>query len=291
MSEKISRAPTGLGGAGLAVLRLGDVATATKLSLVLDKRPRYNPRDMELDGKVALITGGARGIGREIALLFSRHGADCALFDVNEQVLTQTAQELQALGRRAAGFVVDVTNATAVDEGAAKVLDKLGRIDILVNNAGITHDGLLVRMDEAQWDRVLAINLKGTFLCTRAVAKAMLKARSGRIVNIASIIGLIGNAGQANYAASKAGIIGLTKSVAKELASRGVTCNAIAPGFIKTEMTDRLPADVKQRLLDQIPMATLGEPSDVAQAALFLVSAASRYVTGQVLVVDGGLVM
>ena len=246
---------------------------------------------MFLANQVAIITGGARGIGREMALAFAKEGAACALFDINEQQLAQTAGELEALGRRALGLVVDVTNASVVEEAVSKVLDKLGRIDILVNNAGITQDGLLVRMDEAQWDRVLEINLKGTYLCTRAVAKVMLKARRGRIVSIASIVGLIGNAGQANYAASKAGVIGLTKSVAKELASRGVTCNAIAPGFIKTEMTERLPGEVKQRLLSQIPMGTLGEPSDVAQAALFLVSEAARYITGHVLVVDGGLAM
>jgi len=246
---------------------------------------------MQLADKVAVVTGGAQGIGREIALAFAREGADLALFDVNGQALEATVQELRALGRRAEGFVVDVTNATVVEEAVSKVLDKLGKIDILVNNAGITQDGLLVRMDETQWDRVLDINLKGTFLCTRAVAKVMLKARSGRIVSIASIIGLIGNPGQANYAASKAGIIGLTKSVAKELASRGVTCNAIAPGFIKTEMTDRLPEEVKQRLLGLIPLGSLGVPRDVAEAALFLVSDAARYITGHVLVVDGGLAM
>ena len=246
---------------------------------------------MQLANQVALITGGARGIGKEIAALFAREGADLALFDVNAQVLEQTAAELRALGRRVEGLVVDVTNASAVDEAVSKVLDKLSKIDILVNNAGITHDGLVVRMEESQWDRVLDINLKGTFLCTRAVAKAMLKARRGRIVSIASIVGLIGNPGQANYAASKAGVIGMTKSVAKELATRGITCNAIAPGFIKTEMTDRLADEAKQRLRALIPMGTLGEPSDVAQAALFLVSDAARYITGHVLVVDGGLAM
>ena len=246
---------------------------------------------MQLADQVAIITGGARGIGREIALLFAKEGAAIALFDVNAEPLAQTVGELRALGRRAEGFVVDVTDTQTVEDAVSKVLDKLSRIDILINNAGITQDGLLVRMSDAQWDRVLDINLKGTFLCTRAVSKVMLKARRGRIVSIASIIGLIGNAGQANYAASKAGIIGLTKSVAKELASRGVTANAIAPGFIKTEMTDRLPEDVRQRMLAQIPLGILGEPRDVAQAALFLVSDAARYVTGQVLVVDGGLVM
>ena len=246
---------------------------------------------MSLANQVALITGGARGIGKEIATLFAREGADLALFDVNAQVLEQTASELRALGRRVEGLVVDVTDASAVEAAVLKVLDKLSKIDILVNNAGITHDGLVVRMEESQWDRVLDINLKGTFLCTRAVAKAMLKARRGRIVSIASIVGLIGNPGQANYAASKAGVIGMTKSVAKELATRGITCNAIAPGFIKTEMTDRLADEAKQRLQALIPMGTLGEPRDVAQAALFLVSDAARYITGHVLVVDGGLAM
>ena len=246
---------------------------------------------MQLAGQTALITGGARGIGREIALLLAREGADCALFDVNEPLLAQTCQEIEALGRRALGLRVDVTDASNVDEAVGKVLDKLGRIDILLNNAGITQDGLLIRMDDAQWDRVLAINLKGAFLCTRAVAKAMLKARRGRIINIASIVGLIGNPGQANYAASKAGLIGLTKSVAKELASRGITANAIAPGFIKTDMTDKLPDEAKAKLLSYIPMGTLGAAQDVAQAALFLASDGARYVTGHVLVVDGGMAM
>ena len=246
---------------------------------------------MQLANQVAVITGGARGIGREIALLLARDGADCVLFDVNEELLNQTAEEIQALGRRALGLVVDVTNAQTVDAAVLKALDKLGRLDILVNNAGITQDGLMIRMDEAQWDRVLDINLKGTFLCTRAVAKVMLKARRGRIVSIASVVGLMGNPGQANYAASKAGIIGLTKTVAKELGSRGITCNAIAPGFIKTEMTERLPQDVKQRLFDAIPLGQFGEAGDVAKAVLFLVSDAARYITGHVLVVDGGLAM
>jgi len=246
---------------------------------------------LSLATQVALVTGGARGIGREIARLFAQHGADVALFDVNAEPLGQTAAELRALGRRAEGFVVDVTDGKQVDDGVAKVLDKRGRIDILINNAGVTQDGLLIRMDDAQWDRVLDINLKGTFLCTRAAARQMLKQRRGRIVNIASIVGIIGNPGQANYAASKAGIIGLTKAVAKELASRGITCNAIAPGFIKTEMTDALPEPARQRLLEAIPMGALGEPLDVARAALFLVSDAARYITGHVLVVDGGLAM
>ena len=246
---------------------------------------------MQLANQVAIITGGARGIGREIALAFAREGADLALFDVNPEQLEATAGELRGLNRRAEGLLVDVTDGKQVEDGVAKVLDKLGRIDILINNAGITKDSLLIRMDDAQWDRVLNINLKGTFLCTRAVAKHMLKQRRGRIVSVASIVGIIGNPGQANYAASKAGIIGMTKAVAKELESRGITCNAIAPGFIKTEMTEALPEEAKQRLQSAIPMGTLGEPRDVAQAALFLVSEAARYITGHVLVVDGGLAM
>ncbi len=248
------------------------------------------PRGL-LQGQVAVVTGGARGIGREIALRLAAEGADIALFDVQPEMSEHTRGQLTALGRRAEGFSVDVTKFDQVDAAVNKTLDKLGRIDILVNNAGITKDGLLLRMDEAQWDAVLAVNLKGTFNCTKAVSRVMLKQRSGRIVSIASVIGLIGNAGQANYAASKAGVIGLTKSVARELASRGITANAIAPGFIQTEMTDRLPEAVKQAMLAQIPLKLFGQPSDVAEAALFLVSPASRYITGQVLVVDGGLVM
>lgn len=247
--------------------------------------------NMQLKDQVAIVTGGARGIGREIALLLAQQGADIALFDVNPDQLKQTTEELKGLGRRAEGFSVDVTDGEQVNAGVAKVLDSLGRIDILINNAGITKDGLIIRMDDAQWDRVLDINLKGTFLCTRAAAKVMLKQRYGRIVSIASIVGLIGNPGQANYAASKAGIIGMTKSVAKELASRHVTVNAIAPGFIKTAMTEALPEAAKKRLQEAIPMGSLGEPKDVASAVLFLVSEAARYITGHVLVVDGGLAM
>ena len=246
---------------------------------------------MPLTDQVAIVTGGARGIGREIALTLTRAGAHVALFDVNAEQLAQTTTELRASGRKAEGLVVDVTDGKQVDDGVAKTLDKLGRIDILVNNAGITKDGLLIRMDDAQWDRVLSINLRGTFLCTRAVSKHLLKQRRGRIISIASVVGIFGNPGQANYAASKAGIIGFTKAVAKELGSRGVTCNAIAPGFIKTEMTDALPEQAKQRLMEAIPMRMLGEPRDVAQAALFLASDAARYITGHVLVVDGGLAM
>ena len=246
---------------------------------------------MRLANQVAIVTGGARGIGREIALTLAKEGADLVLFDVNPELLEGTTKEIRALGRRSEGYVVDVTNTEQIEGAVAKVLDKFSRVDILINNAGITKDGLLVRMDDAQWDRVLNINLKGTFLCTRAVAKPMMKQRRGRIVNIASVVGIMGNAGQANYSASKAGVIGLTKTTARELAGRNVTCNAIAPGFIKTDMTDALPEQAKQKLMEQIPIGTLGEPKDVAEAALFLVSESARYVTGHVLVVDGGLAM
>jgi len=246
---------------------------------------------MMLKDQVAVITGGARGIGKEIALRFAREGARLALYDLNQAQLEPTVAELRTLGVEAEGFPANVTDPAQVDDAVQKTLDKWGRIDILINNAGITKDGLLLRMDVAAWDAVMAVNLRGTFLCTKAVSRLMLKQKAGRIVNIASIIGLVGNAGQANYAASKAGIIGLTKSVAKELASRGVTCNAIAPGFMQTEMTAVLPEEVKQAMLRQIPLGAFGTPADVAEAALFLVSAASRYITGQVLVVDGGMVM
>lgn len=245
----------------------------------------------DLTGQVAVVTGGARGIGLAIAKRLASAGADCALFDVQQPLLAQAAQEIQAIGRRAEIFQVDVTKGDEVNLALEKTLDKLGRIDILINNAGVTRDGLLLRMSEQDWDVVLNVNLRGAFLCTKAVAKVMLKARRGRIVNIASIIGVIGNAGQANYAASKAGLIGLTKSTAKELGSRGITCNAVAPGFIQTEMTHALPEETKQKLLAAIPLGTLGEPRDVAEAVLFLVSETARYITGHVLVVDGGMAM
>ena len=249
------------------------------------------PAGVLLKDQVALVTGGARGIGLTIAKRLAQAGAHCVLFDVQAPLLEAAAGEIRALGRRAEIFQVDVTKGDDVNLAVEKTLDKFGKVDILINNAGITRDGLLLRMSEQDWDLVLNVNLRGAFLCTKAVAKAMLKARSGRIVNIASIIGLIGNAGQANYSASKAGLIGLTKSTAKELASRGVTCNAIAPGFIQTEMTHVLPEETKQKLLAVIPLGTLGEPRDVAEAALFLVSDAARYITGHVLVVDGGMAM
>ncbi len=246
---------------------------------------------MLLKDKVAIITGGARGIGKEIALLFARQGAKIAICDVNEEELAKAKKELDDLGSSVLVFKVDVTSLSQAEEMTRNVLDNLGKIDILVNNAGITKDALLLRLDEADWDKVIAVNLKGTFNCTKAVSKVMLKQRQGRIVNIASIIGLIGNAGQSNYAASKAGIIGLTKSVARELAARNITVNAVAPGFIQTEMTDKLSPEIKERMLGQIPAGRFGSPGDVANASLFLVSEAAGYITGQVIVVDGGMVM
>jgi len=244
-----------------------------------------------LEKKVALVTGAAQGIGREIALCFAREGADLALLDREEDALGKTAEEVRACGRAALPAAVDVTDFQKVQEAVNKIIDSIGRIDILVNNAGITRDNFFLRMQETDWDAVIAVNLKGAFNVIKAVAKPMLKRRSGRIINIASIIGLIGNSGQANYAASKAGIIGLTKSVAKELASRGITANAIAPGFIRTRMTEVLPDEIKQGMLKGIPLGRFGTPADVAKAALFLASDLADYVTGQVIVVDGGMVM
>ncbi len=246
---------------------------------------------MILKDKVALITGGARGIGREIALLLAGEGSDIAICDVNQEALDATKKEIEALGRRAESFVVDVTNLAQVEEMFNKILDKFQKIDILVNNAGITRDNLIVRMSEKDFDLVIAVNLKGTFNCTKSVSKVMMKQRYGKIISIASIIGIMGNAGQVNYAASKAGIIGLTKSVAKELASRNVNVNAIAPGFIETDMTAKLADDVKSQMLTLIPLNRFGKAGDVAKAALFLASDASSYITGQVIQVDGGMVM
>ena len=246
---------------------------------------------MLLKGQIALITGGAQGIGKEIALLFANEGAHVAIVDLNKENLQKTKAEIESKGVRCVEIEANVTQSAQVDEAVKKCVDSLNRIDILVNNAGITKDNLLVRMSEEDWDLVISINLKGTFLFTKAVSRIMMKQRSGRIVNIASIIGVMGNAGQANYAASKAGVIGLTKSTAKELSKRGVNVNAIAPGFIKTAMTDKLPEDIRNLMLTQIPLERFGLPEDVAQVALFLASKYSSYVTGQVVQVDGGMLM
>jgi 3-oxoacyl-[acyl-carrier protein] reductase len=246
---------------------------------------------MRLKDKVALVTGSAQGIGREIALVFAREGADVVISDINMEKAAKTAAEIEALGRRSLALQLNVTDYANVEEAVNKTLDKLGKVDILVNNAGITKDGLLLRMSEADWDAVINVNLKGTFNCTKAVSKVMIKSRSGRIINIASIIGIIGNAGQANYSASKAGIIALTKTAAKELASRNIAVNAVAPGFIQTDMTAKLPEELKAKMLEAIPLNRLGDPSDVAHACLFLASEEAGYITGQTIVVDGGMVM
>jgi 3-oxoacyl-[acyl-carrier protein] reductase len=245
---------------------------------------------MLLQGKISIITGGARGIGKAIAARFAQEGSQIALCDVNPDSLESAKKEIEGTGREVLADVVDVTDIVNVQRFVQKVLDKFGKIDILINNAGITRDGLLIRMNDADWNAVLNVNLKGTFNCSKAVAKHMMKQRAGKIVNIASVIGLIGNPGQANYAASKGGVIALTKSVAKELASRNINVNAIAPGFIETDMTVKLPEDVKKEIMKQIPLGAWGSAGDVANTALFLVSDASSYITGQVVQVDGGMV-
>ena len=244
-----------------------------------------------LDGKVALVTGAARGIGRAIAEELAREGADLALCDLQEEWLADTAAAVRGLGRQAVALAVNVSDSQTVTATVGKVVEKFGKIDILVNNAGITKDGLLVRMSDEDWDAVLSVNLRGSFLFSRAVARPMMKQRSGCIVNIASIIGLIGNAGQCNYAASKAGVIALTKSSAKELASRNIRVNAVAPGFIESKMTEVLSEEVRNKMLEAIPLKRFGTPADVAKAVRFLVGEESAYVTGQVINVSGGMVM
>jgi len=244
-----------------------------------------------LAGQVAVVTGAGRGIGRAIALKFAAAGADVVCVSRTQENSEKVATEIRALGRRAWALAVDVADAAAVATAAETALKEAGKVDILVNNAGVTRDGLLMRMSDADWDTVINTNLKGAFNFTKSLTRAFLKQRSGRIINVASVIGLIGNAGQANYAASKAGLIGFTKSVAKELASRGITANVLAPGFIATDMTAVLKEDMKAEVLKQIPLGSLGEPEDIANAALFLASAEARYITGQVLAVDGGMVM
>lgn len=244
---------------------------------------------MQLENKVAFITGARRGIGRAIALKYAQNGADCIL--VARTAPEELAEEIRGLGRKALALAVDVSDAEAVEVAIKAATKEFGKIDILVNNAGITEDGLLIRMKLEQWQRVIDVNLSGAFYATKAVARPMLKAESGRIINITSVVGQMGNAGQANYAASKAGLIGFTKSVAKELGSRGITVNAIAPGFITTDMTHELTDEAKSALLGQIPLGKLGEPEDVAELALFLASPGARYITGQTFNVDGGLVM
>jgi 3-oxoacyl-[acyl-carrier protein] reductase len=242
---------------------------------------------MDLSDKVAIVTGGGRGIGRAIALKLAEAGADVVVNDV--EPLEAVVKEIKALGRQALPVLADVSSASEVDKMVEKATSAYGRIDILVNNAGIARDQLLLRMTEEEWDSVLKVDLKSVFLCTRAVLKYMVKQRRGRIISISSITGVMGNPGQANYAAAKAGIIGFTRTIAKEVASRGITVNAIAPGFIDTEMTKQLKEEWREELKKRIPLGSFGSPRDVAEAVAFLASEEAGYITGQVLGVDGGM--
>lgn len=247
---------------------------------------------MKLQGKNALVTGASRGIGREIALELARQGANVAVnYAGSEASAKEVVDEIKGMGRVSFAVQANVADGTSVTEMVKQTVEQFGTLDILVNNAGITRDNLLMRMKEDEWDAVINTNLKGVFLCTKSVSRQMMKQRNGRIINISSIVGVTGNPGQANYVAAKSGVIGLTKTTAKELASRGITVNAIAPGFITTDMTDKLSEDIKTEMLKQIPLARFGEPKDIANVVVFLASEDSRYMTGQTLHVDGGMVM
>jgi len=245
---------------------------------------------MRLSGKVALVTGSARGIGRSIAELFSAEGATVVVNDVGSDAgARETLAVLEAAGGKGSVEMFDVSDAAQVDAGVKNILAVHGRIDVLVNNAGITRDNLLLRMSEEEFDAVIRVNLKGTYLLTKTVTRHMMKQRSGKVVNISSVVGMMGNAGQSNYAAAKAGIIGFTKATARELASRNITVNAIAPGFIRTAMTAALPEAVQKAFLAQIPLGRFAEPREVAELALFLASDASSYITGQAIGINGGM--
>ena len=246
---------------------------------------------VEFKGQSALVTGGARGIGKSICECLARQGVNIAVADVMLDAAQETAKELEGMGVKAIAVGMDVSNAESVAASIKEVAEKLGSIDILINNAGITRDGLVMRMKEDAWDAVLNINLKSVFLCTKEIFRTMSKQRYGRIVNISSIVAFMGNAGQANYSASKAGMIGLTKTTAREYASRGITINAVAPGFIVTPMTDQLPEKVKEDMMRNIPLGSFGTAQDVAEAVTFLASPASGYITGQVIHVNGGMYM
>ena len=246
-----------------------------------------------LKGKVAIVTGAARGIGAEIAKKLASCGADVAVCDLKAEWCEETVKAIEALGVRALGIGVNVAVTAEVDACVKEVIEKLGRVDIMVNNAGITKDGLLMRMSDEDWDAVLNVNLKGTFLFTRAVARPMMKNKpepGGAIINIASVVGIMGNAGQANYTASKGGVIALTKTTAKELGSRNIRCNAVAPGFIQSKMTDVLSDEVKKAYMDTIPLKRFGTAADIAKCVAFLVSDEASYVTGQIISVNGGMI-
>jgi 3-oxoacyl-[acyl-carrier protein] reductase len=246
---------------------------------------------IDCKGKNALVTGAGRGIGREISLRLAQAGANVAVCDVDLSSAQNTAMEIESLGQKALAFQADVSKANAVSDMFAAFFQAFPILDILVNNAGITRDGLIMRMKEEDWDLVIDINLKSAFLCCKEASRHMMKSRCGKIVNVASVVGIIGNAGQVNYSASKAGLIGLTKTLAKEFATRNIQVNAVAPGFIQTAMTEKLSAVEKEKLAANIPVQKLGVPLDVANAVLFLSSPLSDYITGQVLAVDGGLAM
>jgi 3-oxoacyl-[acyl-carrier protein] reductase len=247
---------------------------------------------MHLDGKVTIVTGASRGIGRSVAIELAKLGAKVVINYAGNQAAAEEVKNLiVSAGGQAIVIKADVGNVEAVDAMVKETIDTFGKIDILVNNAGITRDNLLMRMKEDDWDAVMNINLKGVFVCTKAISRIMMKQRAGKIINMTSVVGLMGNAGQANYAAAKAGVIGFTKSMAKELASRGITVNAIAPGFISTDMTAVLSEQVKKELAEKIPVGRLGSPEDVAAAVAFLASDSANYITGQTLNVDGGMLM
>jgi 3-oxoacyl-[acyl-carrier protein] reductase len=266
--------------------------TPSRNGLTPRAAPLHSRRMSRFANKTAVVTGGGRGIGQEIARALAAEGAKVAVVSRSESSCGKAADEINAeFPGSAKAYAVDVADHTAVQELAKKISEDFGTVNILVNNAGVTRDGLLMRMKEEDWDTVLDTNLKGAFNTVKGFMRVLMKAEDARIINIASVIGLIGNAGQANYSASKAGLIGFTKAVARELAGRQVTCNAIAPGFITTDMTDELPEAVKEAVIGKIPLATFGNTKDIAEAVAFLASPSARYITGQVLAVDGGMTM
>lgn len=246
---------------------------------------------MGLEGQIALVTGGGQGIGKAISLALAKDGADVIIFELNLEKAKEVSKEIGGLGRKSLPMRINVANPEEVEEGFRKAIETFGKIDILVNNAGITKDSLLIRMKDEDWNQVLDVNLKGVFLCTRAAVKSMSKQRYGRIINISSVVAFMGNPGQVNYVASKAGVVGFTKTVAREYATRWITVNAISPGFIQTAMTDALPENVKEAMLKEIPVGRFGSPDDVANMVRFLASKESGYITGQVIHVNGGMYM